>query len=63
MANESWLWVLEERIPSITKAGSATLDKLLAELKNQQWLEQAGFTGMNVKLLEGNRDLVIARKP
>ena len=43
MANESWLWVLEERIPSITKEGSATLDKLLAELKNQQWVEQDVF--------------------
>jgi len=43
MANESWLWVLEERIPSITKEGSATLDKLLAELKSQQWLEQDVF--------------------
>ena len=28
-----------------------------------QWLEQAGFTGTEVRLLEGNRDLVIARKP
>jgi hypothetical protein len=29
----------------------------------QQWLEEAGFTGTDVRLLEGNRDLVIARKP
>ena len=43
MANESWLWVLEERIPSITKEGTATLEKLLDELKHQQWAEQDVF--------------------
>ena len=29
----------------------------------QQWLEQAGFKTVEVQLLEGNRDLVIAHKP
>lgn len=43
MANESWLWVLQERIPSVTKEGSAALDKLLTELKKQQWPEQDVF--------------------
>ncbi|MFP6618667.1 MAG: ATP-binding protein [Pirellulaceae bacterium] len=43
MANESWVWVLEERIPSITKEGSATLEKLLDALRHQQWSDQDVF--------------------
>ena len=30
---------------------------------DQPWLEQAGLPETKVKLLEGNRDLVIAHKP